>query len=459
MRFLGCKVSQADAMLIRDALSDAGYVEAAPDVAAVHVVNTCALTVEAERKSRQQVNRAARVAARTFVTGCAANLNRGQFTGDGVTVVNGSADRVAVEIVAGLGPAAPMACHDDGRPAGRTRAFVKVQNGCDQRCAFCIIPSTRGRAESRARELIVRDARRRIAEGHPELVLTGINIGTWRDPAGRGDLADLVREIGRLDGLARLRVSSIEPGDVTPRLVEAMADTSTVADHMHIPLQSGDPAVLSEMGRSYTIERYLQAVGWAREGLPRLNLTTDVIVGFPTETEAGFARTVDIAAELGFGKIHVFPYSPRPGTRAEALGDLVAPDAKAERSRVLRDLSDRLGFAHRHRRIGTADVVLIEKPLADGTLTGYGSDYTRFVLAAGSGATGELVPVVAESLAGEHLLGVPTSCPGTAHETLDSIAKDSMRISGAEHSGLVVIPLRSAFPSAAPRPRHEGKSA
>jgi threonylcarbamoyladenosine tRNA methylthiotransferase MtaB len=407
VRFLGCKVSQADAMLIRDALRDAGHVEADPDTADVHVVNTCALTVEAERKSRQQVNRAARVAARTFVTGCAANLNRDQFADEGVTVVNGSADRVAIEIVHGLGPARPQACHDDERPAGRTRAFVKVQNGCDQRCAFCIIPSTRGGAASRARELILRDARRRVADGHPEIVLTGINIGTWRDPAGRGDLADLVREIGRLDGLARLRISSIEPGDVTPRLVEAMVDTARVADHMHIPLQSADPAVLAEMGRSYTIERYRQAVEWAREGLPRLNVTTDVIVGFPTETDTAFARTVEVARELGFGKIHVFPYSPRPGTRAEALGDLVAPDAKSERSRVLRDLSDRLGFAHRHRRIGTADAVLIEKPLADGRLTGYGSDYTRFVLAEGSGATGELVPVVAEALAGEHLLGVP----------------------------------------------------
>lgn len=407
VRFLGCKVSQADAMLIRDALRDAGHVETEPDVADVHVVNTCALTVEAERKSRQQVNRAARVATRTFVTGCAANLNRDQFAAAGVTVVNGSADRVAVEIVDGLGSAARLACHDVARPAGRTRAFVKVQNGCDQRCAFCIIPSTRGGAESRDRAAILRDARRRIADGHPELVLTGINIGTWRDPSGRGDLADLVREVGRLDGLARLRISSIEPGDVTPRLVEAMVDTPTVARHMHIPLQSADPAVLVDMGRSYTVERYRQAVAWAREGLADLKVTTDVIVGFPTETDAAFARTVALARELGFGKIHVFSYSPRPGTRAEALGDLVAPDAKAARSRELRDLSDRLGAEHRHRRLGSRDAVLIEKPLPDRTLTGYGSDYTRFVLGPGAGTPGELVPVLVESIAGDHLHAVP----------------------------------------------------
>lgn len=407
VRFLGCKVSQADAMLIRDALRDAGHTEADPDAAEVHVVNTCALTLEAERKSRQQVNRASRVAVRTFVTGCAANLNREQFSGAGVTVVNGSADRVAVEIVTGLGQAAPLACHDDARPAGRTRAFVKVQNGCDQRCAFCIIPSTRGAAESRARDAILRDARRRLADGHPELVLTGINIGTWRDPAGGGDLADLVREIGRLDGLARLRISSIEPGDVTPGLVEAMAGTPTVARHMHIPLQSADPALLADMGRSYTVERYREAIAWARDGLGDLNVTTDVIVGFPTETDAAFARSVALARELGFGKIHVFAYSPRPGTRAEALGDLVAPDVKAARSRELRDLSDRLGAERRRKRVGSRDAVLVEKALPDGVLTGYGSDYTRFVLPVGAGAPGDLVPVTVESVAGDHLLGIP----------------------------------------------------
>ena len=408
VRFLGCKVSQADAMLIRDSLRGAGHVEVAPDAADVHVVNTCALTLEAERKSRRQVNRAARAAATTFVTGCAANLNRHQFTGDGVSVVSGSADRVAAEIVARLGPStAPLACHDDERPRGRTRAFVKVQNGCDQRCSYCIIPSTRGGAESRSRDAILRDAWRRLADGHPELVLTGINIGTWRDPAGHGDLADLVREIGSLDGVRRLRVSSIEPGDVTQRLMEAMADTPAVARHMHIPLQSADPAVLADMGRSYTIDGYLQAVEWTRGAMPGLNLTTDVIVGFPTEDDAAFDRTLRTASELGFGKVHVFPYSPRPGTRSEALGDRVEPARKDERGRAMRDLSDRLGFAYRSARVGSDDDVLVERILDDGTCTGYGSDYTRFVLAPGAGRPGDMVPVRAEHLLGDHVFATP----------------------------------------------------
>lgn len=397
-------------MLIRDALRDAGHVETTPEHAEVHVINTCALTLEAERKSRQQVNRASRAAARTFVTGCAANLNRAQFTAQGVTVVNGSADRVALEIAQELGAAPALACHDDARPSGRTRAFVKVQNGCDQHCAFCIIPSTRGVAESRPWSAILRDARRRLTDGHPELVLTGINIGTWREPDGSGDLADLVRRIGALDGVQRLRISSIEPGDVTPRLMEAMADTPTVAAHMHIPLQSADPAVLAQMGRSYTIEQYLQAVAWARDAIPELNVTTDVIVGFPTEDDVAFARTMAVVDEMRFGKVHVFPYSPRPGTRAEALGDRVSPAQKDERSKALRDRSDQLGFAHRLARVGSRDRVLVEKVLDDGTAMGYGSDYSRFVLD-GPVERGRLISVAVDRIVGEHLHGQPIEEP------------------------------------------------
>ncbi len=407
VRFLGCKVSQADAMLIRDALSDAGHVETTRDVADIHVVNTCALTLESERKSRQQVNRAARI-GRTFVTGCAANLNAGQF-GESVTVVGRSADRAAVEIVDLLGGlTTTLACHDDDRPAGRTRAFLKVQNGCDQNCTFCIIPRTRGIAESRTLEAILRDARRRIAEGHPELVLTGINIGTWRGDDGT-DLSDLVRAIGHLDGLRRLRVSSIEPGDVTERFVEALADTDTVAHHLHIPLQSGDDGVLRTMGRSYTMDEYVRAIGWAREAIPAVNVTTDVIVGFPTEDDAAFDRTQAVCKELAFGKIHVFPFSPRPGTVAADLDDTVTPEARTDRGQRLRDLSDRLGFARRASRVGGDDAVLVERRLDDGTLTGYGSDYCRFVLDAADAYAnpGDLVPVHVAGMAGEHLKGVP----------------------------------------------------
>jgi threonylcarbamoyladenosine tRNA methylthiotransferase MtaB len=406
VRFLGCKVSQADAALIRDALRDAGHLETTPEAADVHVVNTCALTVEAERKSRREANRGAR-RGRTFVSGCAVNLNAAQF-GPAVTPLTGSADRAAAEIVDLLGGGRATACADDApRAPGRTRAFLKVQNGCDSRCAFCIIPTTRGGAESRTLARILAEGRRRIDEGHPELVLTGINIGTFRDPGSGADLADLVRAIGRLEGLARLRISSIEPGDVGERLLAAVAETPVVAPHLHVPLQSGDPAVLRAMRRSYGVGDYLDACRRAQAAVPGLNLTTDAIVGFPGEDEAAFLATARVAEDLQMSKVHVFPYSPRPGTDAAAMAGRPAPDELRERARRLRDLSDRLGFAHRARRVGSRDGVLVERRHPDGTLGGLGADYTRFVLPAGAGEPGEMVAVAVDGMAGEHLSGRP----------------------------------------------------
>ncbi len=405
VRFLGCKVSQADASLIRDALIDAGHVETTADAAEVHVVNTCALTVEAEKKSRRQANRGAR-AGRVFVSGCAVNLNSQQFAGPSVTTLPGSADRAAAEIVEHLGGGRDVACADDAPPArGRTRAFLKVQNGCDHRCAFCIIPTTRGGAESRPLARILADGRRRLDEGHPELVLTGINIGTYRDPASGATLAELVRVLGRLQGLVRLRISSIEPGDVTDDLLAAMATTPTVGTHMHIPLQSGDPGVLAAMRRSYTVEEYRDACGRARATIPGLNLTTDVIVGFPGEDEDAFLATAGLVQELGMSKVHVFPYSPRPGTPAAEMDGHLDPAVLRERGARLRDISDRLGFAHRRSRVGTDDVVLLETRHDDGTITGYGHDYTRIVVDDGVGEPGEAVPVRIAAMAGQHLQG------------------------------------------------------
>jgi threonylcarbamoyladenosine tRNA methylthiotransferase MtaB len=403
--FLGCKVSQADALLIRDALVDAGHVETGPERAEVHVLNTCALTQEAERKSRREVNRAARRGP-VFVTGCAANLNGGQFVAEGVSVVGRSADRAAAEIVERLGGVRP-GCRDDA-PAhpGRTRAFLKVQNGCDLRCAFCIIPTTRGPAESRPLAAILRDARRRLGEGHPELVLTGINIGTWRGPDGAG-LPELVREVAALPGLRRLRISSIEPGDVSDRLLAAMAETPAVAPHLHVPLQSGDPRVLVAMGRRYTVERYLDACGRARAALPGLNLTTDAIVGFPGEDEAAFLNTVAVVEETGMSRVHVFPYSPRPGTPGAAMAGAAEPDVRRERAARLRDVSERAGFAHRRARVGGRDDVLVERIGPQGEPSGLGADYTRFVLPAGAGGPGRVVPVAVEAVRGEHLVGRP----------------------------------------------------
>jgi threonylcarbamoyladenosine tRNA methylthiotransferase MtaB len=229
---------------------------------------------------------------------------------------------------------------------------------------------------------------RRVAQGHREVVLTGINLGCYRDREAGYGLAGLVREAGATPGLARLRLSSIEINHVTPELAEALRETPTAARHLHVPLQSGDDDVLRAMRRHYTRTAFLAALGRAREHVAGLNLTTDVIVGHPAETDEAFNATVEALRAAGFTRVHVFPYSPRPDTRDAGI-DPVPPAVKAERSRIVRELADRQAAAHRRRLRGSRQLVLVES--ADGR--GYSADYTP--LRAPGGSPGELVEVVA----------------------------------------------------------------
>lgn len=238
-------------------------------------------------------------------------------------------------------------------------------------------------------------------------MLTGINIGVYRDPGAAAGLPELVRAVGALAGLVRLRVSSIEPAHVTADLVAAMAATPILAPHLHVPLQSGSDAVLRAMRRRYTAADYTNACRRARAALPEPNLTTDAIAGFPGETDADADATGRVAEELAMGKVHVFPYSARPGTEAAGLPAQLAHDVVRARAAALRALSDRLGRAHRLRRVGSRDEVLLERVHPDGALGGLGRDYTRFVLPPGSGSPGDLVPVRVGGLAGDQLAGVP----------------------------------------------------
>ena len=198
----------------------------------------------------------------------------------------------------------------------RVRAFVKIQDGCSFSCAFCVIPLVRGATRSRTAEAVLGEIRRRVAQGHREIVLTGVNLGCFRDRAAGYTLARLVREAGSLPGVERLRLSSIEVNHVDDALVSALLETPTVSPHLHVPLQSGDDGVLRAMGRRYSASQFERRLA----PLSGLNVTTDVIVGFPAEDEAAFERTLSLVERLGMTKVHVFPYSPRPGTRTADRG-------------------------------------------------------------------------------------------------------------------------------------------
>ncbi len=389
-RFLGCKVSFADAQAIRERLLADGHAEAG-DEADVAVVNTCCVTSEAVSKSRQAASRAARSARRVYVTGCAARLDAA-FRGlpGNVVVVPRTGEDAAAAVAGDVGA---IGCVRSDHRLDRVRAFVKIQDGCSFSCGFCVIPLVRGGTRSRSAAAVLGEVRRRVGQGHREIVLTGVNLGCFRDrPAGYA-LPRLIREVGALPGVDRLRLSSIEINHVTDELVAALRETPTVARHLHVPLQSGDDAVLRAMGRRYASAQYLARLAPLRD----FNLTTDVIVGFPAEDEAAFERTLAVVEQAGLTKVHVFPYSPRPGTRT-AVDDPVPPQVKADRSVRLRALSDELCHRRWRARVGTTDLVLVDRPGR-----GYADDYTPWLVDA---PVGELVRARATGVAQEGVLAV-----------------------------------------------------
>jgi threonylcarbamoyladenosine tRNA methylthiotransferase MtaB len=388
IRFLGCKVSQTDAQAVRERLIADGHMES--DCADVAVVNTCCVTNEAVRKSRQAVSRAARTHARVYVTGCGANLAGDAFAGMPANVrVIARRSEETPELVAG--DVGAIGCVQAEARLDRVRAFVKVQDGCSFSCNFCVVPLVRGRSRSRRAAGVLGEIRRRVDQGHREVVLTGINLGCYRDREAGYTLARLLREAGAIPGLARLRLSSIEVNHVNDELVAALRETPTLAHHLHVPLQSGDDRVLRAMARRYTSTTYLRRL----EALGDFNLTTDVIVGFPAEDEPAFRRTVGVVRAAGITKVHVFPYSPRPGTRT-AAEDSVPPAIKKERGARLRAVSHAACIERWRSKLGTDDVVLVDRPGR-----GYGDDYSPWLVDA---PVGELVRVRGGAVSEEGIL-------------------------------------------------------
>jgi threonylcarbamoyladenosine tRNA methylthiotransferase MtaB len=369
VRFLGCKVSHVDAHEIRERLLADGHDER-HDAADVAIVNTCCVTNEAVAKSRKEAARAARTHERVYVTGCGANLAATAFTGlpDNVVVVAKRSEETPSFIAGDVGA---IGCVQADARLDRIRAFVKVQDGCSFSCNFCVIPLVRGQSRSRRAADVLKEVERRVRQGHREVVLTGINLGCYRDREQRFGLPRLVRAVGATPGLERLRLSSIEINHVNDELIAALRETPTVARHLHVPLQSGDDDLLRAMGRRYTTTTYLRRLAPLAD---EFNLTSDVIVGFPDEDERAFLNTLRTARSAGLTKIHVFPYSPRPGTVTERR-DPVSPAEKKERSARLRAASHEACLARWSTKIGSDDVVLVDRPGR-----GYGDDYSPWLV-------------------------------------------------------------------------------
>jgi threonylcarbamoyladenosine tRNA methylthiotransferase MtaB len=391
VEFLGCKVSHTDAQALRERLAADGHKESGGETD-ITVVNTCCVTHEAVRKSRQAVRRAARRSGKVYMTGCAANLAGSALAGlpANVRVISLPSEQTAAKVSADVGV---LGCTNAAIGLDRVRAFVKIQDGCSFSCGFCVIPQVRGASRSRRADAVLYEIRKRVEQGHREIVLTGVNLGCYRDRQNGYTLAALVREAGKTPGLARLRLSSIEVNHLNDELVAALRETPTVSKHLHVPLQSGDDCVLREMGRRYDVETYRRRVAKA-EGF---NLTTDVMVGFPAENDDAFEATLATVAAAGITKVHVFPYSPRPGTRT-AQADPVPPAVKKERSARLRRASDEACRRRWHARLGEEDVVLVDRPGR-----GYADDYTPWLVDA---QVGSLVRARALAVAEEGIVGV-----------------------------------------------------
>ena len=405
-KFLGCKVSQADSMLARDAMLAAGHVEAPEAEADLHVINTCCITREAESKSRQSVRRSLKSAREVYVAGCATNLSAKQFDeiDPRVKTFVGTADEVASEMGGCVDLEHDVLARERSRsvqqaapPPTRTRGFVKVQDGCDCHCAYCIIPTVRGSARSRPARAVLDEVRSRVGLGQPEMVMTGISVGDYKDPERGLELGELMMEVARVPGVQRVRLSSVEVIHVKDSLLDALAHEPKVCPHLHVPLQSGDDRVLAAMGRHYDSARYLEHITALRRAAPGVNLTTDVIVGFPTEDEAAFERTLQLLNRAGISRVHSFSYSPRPGTAAAELGDQIPPEEKKRRSKLLRAHSEVRSRQHRAAKLGRREAVLVDK-VAESQCSGYTADYTRCYLPAGAARRGELLDARCEEL-------------------------------------------------------------
>jgi len=372
--FLGCKVSHADVHEVREALLRDGHRES--EHADVAVISTCCVTNEAVAKSRKAAARAARTHARVYVTGCGANLQGDAFANlpPNVTVVAKRSEETAAFVAGDVGA---IGCVQADARIDRVRAFVKIQDGCSFSCNFCVIPLVRGASRSRSAEAVLAEIERRVRQGHREVVLTGINLGCFRDRGSGYDLPRLVRQAGATRGLERLRLSSIEINHVNDALVAALRETPTVSRHLHVPLQSGDDGVLRAMRRRYTTATYLRRLAPLTD---EFNLTSDVIVGFPAEDDAAFEQTLRTVERAGLTKVHVFPYSPRPGTVTEA-DDPVPPPVKKERGARLRALSHELCLARWRCKVGVEDTVLVDRPGR-----GYGDDYSPWLVEAPVGS-------------------------------------------------------------------------
>ena len=421
---LGCKVNQYETERIAESFEALGFtLTDFRQPADVYVINTCSVTADADRKSRQMARRAARQkdGAKVVLTGCFAQMAIDtDETVEGATLLipNGDKMRTASHVLAAFpeliqyssSPANDLpAVFPEAAPGGlispeslvsrmahRTRATLKIQDGCTYFCGFCSIPYTRNVMASRPFTDVLTEARQMARAGTREIVVTGVCVGAYGPDTGSGgeDLADVLRAVADISGIERVRLSSVQPVEIPDKLIDAMAAHPNIAPHLHLSLQSGDDTILKAMNRPYDTRFFAEIADKLREVMPRIGLTTDLIVGYPGETLELFENTLAFARKMQFARTHVFRYSPRQRTAAEQLRDDVPHEEKERRHRELTAVCVATQESFAAGDLGQVVSVLVEaKGAQDGWLSGYTGNYVRAQFAAPPNLRGQLVPV------------------------------------------------------------------
>ena len=425
---IGCKLNYAETSIIGKQFLDRGFrVVEFGSPADVIVINTCSVTERADRECRQLIRRALRSSSHAcvVVTGCYAQLEPEEVASiDGVDIVLGSKEKLNlfdhvpelvkkssarvfvsdIDSVDSFGPAYST------RAGERTRAFLKVQDGCDFNCSFCTIPLARGASRSLNIEECVNQANGLVAAGYKEIVLTGVNVGDYGKKEGLNLLA-LLRALVRVDGLERLRISSIEPNLLSQEIIDFVATEPVLCNHFHIPLQSGNEEILWAMRRRYTTRYYHDLVIRIKESIPECGIGADVIVGFPGESDAHFESTVSFLDSLPISYLHVFTYSERPNTPAGTLPGSVVKRIRSFRNEALTMLSRKKRKAFHERILGRTVPVLVENEGEDGTRFGFTDNYVKVGIPADSALGNAIVPVEILQTDGEVCTGrVSANC-------------------------------------------------
>lgn len=411
---LGCKVNQYETARMSELLENSGFeLVSFNKKADLYIINTCTVTATADSKSRHAIHRAFSLNpdAKILVAGCIADYSPEDAQNlPGVTrVLKDKEESHLVDLLSEMGFQIDSSCHTkkviEGGINFRTRAVLKIQDGCDQFCSYCVIPHVRGGIRSSNLAQVAEEASKLAESGYKEIVLTGIRLGTFGLDRGKRDLASAVRVIAEIPVVERIRLSSIEPTDLDEELLDLMASSSKVCAHLHLPLQSGDDTILKAMNRPYDSAKYRSIMDHICTKMPDIAITTDVLVGFPGETEENFENTYRMAEYVKYARMHVFKYSPRPGTPAAEMDSQVDPSVKDSRSKRLIELSEKLSMDFRNRFIGQTHRILVEGKEKEGLLNGLTDQYIRVCFEGSPSLKGRIVKVQLLKIKEDFVLG------------------------------------------------------